>query len=95
MRELELDDITAVSGAGIIKNISASVGGLVGNGIYQLAGSVTVSVPLLGEMSIKKIFPELGTSIGASIGGNIGGTVESILGGIPFVGGIFNAILGN
>ncbi|MFU9135389.1 hypothetical protein [Erwinia tasmaniensis] len=95
MRELELVDLNAVSGAGIIKNIGTSVGGRLGDGIFQLAGSITVSLPLMGETSIKKFFPELGTTIGANIGGNIGGTVESLLGRIPFVGGIFNALLGN
>jgi len=93
MRELSVQDIQQVSGAGFIQDIGTNVGSGIGGIIFGLSKDyLNVNVPFLGTVNIGDLFPNLGHEIGGNIGGSLGGTVESTLGSIPLVGGLFNVI---
>ena len=96
MRELNSTEVSEVSGSGIIQDGLSSVGGWIGDAGYNLVSSqLSVTVPVIGDVSLAKIFPELGKTIGSAIGSTIGGSIETGLASIPIVGGFINQILGN
>jgi hypothetical protein len=96
MKELSKTEIEYVSGAGFIQDGFASVGGWLGNLGYDLISStLTVELPIIGEVSLKNMFPDLGNSIGNALGSVAGGTIEAGLAGIPFFGYFINKVLGN
>ena len=96
MRELSSVEVNEVSGSGFIQDGFSSVGGWIGNAGYNLVSSqLTVNIPVIGDVSLSKIFPELGNTIGSAIGSTVGGTIETGLASIPYVGGLINKLLGN
>ncbi|EPF5869201.1 hypothetical protein ACWQEN_001647 [Morganella morganii] len=95
MKELSIQEIEAVSGAGFIKDSLTSVGGKVGDATFRAFVSfVNVKVPLLAQMNIGQKYPDLGKNLGSQIGGKVGGTIETGLTLLPGVGGLFKKILG-
>lgn len=96
MIELTANEVNIIYGAGLIQDALASVGGTIGNAGYNFLGSqLTIPLPVVGNVSLTQVAPNLGRSIGSSIGGNIGGTIESTLAGTPLIGGAINKLLGN
>jgi len=96
MRELSSVEINNISGAGFIQDGLSSIGGWIGNAGYNLVSSqLSVSVPIVGDISLNKILPDLGNTVGSSIGASIGGRIESNLANIPVAGGLINKLLGN
>ncbi|MCX8957930.1 hypothetical protein [Erwinia psidii] len=95
MRELSLQEVSQVNGAGVIQDTLSSVGGKIGNSLYGLISNITIEVPVLGSVSLGSILPDAGASLGSSIGSQIGGTVENLLASIPVIGSWLNSLLGN
>lgn len=96
MIELTANEVNSISGAGFIKDALGSLGGYIGNAGYNFLGDqLSVPLPLVGNVSLTQVAPDLGRSIGSSIGSNIGSSVESTLAGIPLIGGTINHLLGN
>lgn len=95
MRELSVVEVQTVSGAGFIKDGLTSLGSNVGNAGYNLISSfLNVQLPVLGNVNLASLLPNLGKDVGSAIGSQIGGQIESSLTSIPVLGGLFGKILG-
>ncbi|HDU8583893.1 hypothetical protein [Morganella morganii] len=95
MKELSIQEIEAVSGAGFIKDGLVGVGSKIGDAAFQAFGPyMNVKVPLFGQINIAQKFPGLGKDLGSQIGGNVGDKIESRLTSLPGVGGLFKKLLG-
>ena len=96
MIELTSTEVDTVSGAGFIQDSLSSIGGSLGNAGYNLIGSqLNVTLPIIGNISLPGIAPNLGRNVGSTIGNAIGGAVESTLAKTPLIGGLINKLLGN
>ncbi|EXU75531.1 hypothetical protein [Erwinia mallotivora] len=96
MKELSQQELSLVSGAGFIEDALSNIGGVIGKSLYGLVSdSTSVSIPLLGNVSISSLLPNLGTSIGSSLGSKIGSAIENTLASIPLIGSWLNSLLGN
>lgn len=96
MKELTVIEIENVSGAGFIQNALSNVGGLFFDMGYQMvSSSLSITLPIVGTISIGTVFPELGLRIGQEVGNVVGRGIEGALARIPIIGGGINKILGN
>jgi hypothetical protein len=94
MHVLTAAEIDQVSGAGIIKDQLAALGNKVGGALYgKLSNTFAVNLPLIGEVSLKSVLPDLGAGFGAAIGSLIGSNIENTLKNIPFLNNIFASVL--
>lgn len=95
MKELSIQEIEAVSGAGFIKDGLVGVSSKIGDAAFRAVGTyINMKVPFLGQIDIVQKFPDLGKDLGAKIGGSVGGKIESCLTSLPGVGGLFKKMLG-
>lgn len=96
MKELTAFEIQNVSGAGWLQDNLASLGSSIGASAWAKSSSLlNIELPIVGNIDLATISPDLGTQVGSLIGSAIGFAVEGALAGIPIVGGIFNKLLGN
>lgn len=95
MKELTQHEVMQVSGAGYIQEALSSIGSYVGNGLYGLVANTGVELPLIGKVSIGSFYPDLGKDIGSTLGSQASGMIESLIAGIPLIGGWLNGLLGN
>ncbi|WP_413495187.1 hypothetical protein [Morganella psychrotolerans] len=93
MKELSVNEIETISGAGFIKDGFISLGGEIGDFAFKQFGKhMNVNVPIFGSINIASKFPGLGKDVGSQIGGSIGNKIETNLSGLPIIGGLFKGI---
>ncbi len=96
MKELTMLEMECVGGAGWLQDGLASLGGKIGEKAWSMGSDLlSVDLPLFGTVNLATLAPDLGKTVGTSIGNTVGGTIESVLGGLPVVGGMLKKWLGN
>lgn len=96
MKELNNCELEIVSGCGVITDSLNIIGGDIGDFGYKLvSNTLSVSLPIIGNVSIGSVFPELGRTVGGAIGTVLGDNIESRLASLPYIGGAINKLLGN
>lgn len=93
MKELSQQEINLVSGAGVIQDILSEIGGQIGNSLYGLVSGMGIDIPILGNITLASLLPDLGKNIGSTLGSQIGGTIESIIASIPLIGSWLSSLI--
>ena len=80
MRELNVQELELIGGAGIFHDFAVSAGSFIGYNIGLYAPAL-VPVPILSAV-VSQFTKNLGAQIGEFIGGKVGSFVESVFGEI-------------
>ena len=93
MRELTVVEICDVSGAGWLQTALTDIGGRYGVALWTADNaSLNIALPLIGDVSLTTLAPDLGRTIGSTIGSTIGGAIENTLSSLPAIGSFFKTI---
>ncbi|URN99667.1 hypothetical protein NB069_01900 [Leclercia adecarboxylata] len=97
MKELNAFELEAVSGAGWLQDSLASLGSNIGTSVWSMGSDIIskIELPIVGNVNLVSLAPDLGTQLGKMVGLTVGFTIETALAGVPLVGGLLNRMLGN